>query len=173
MWVLVALAACATRGAPRGFEALPLLSPASFGASADASQRLTLTRDAGGSALTLDAALEVDATELRVAGFLLGQRMLLLAWDGTRLHEQREPAVPASLQGRAILQDLQLVYWPAETIRAVLPQGWRLEEESARRRLYRGATLVFESERRDAVPLGAASLRNHLGHYRIDIEVSL
>lgn len=169
--LLPALAGCATT-AHRGFEQLPLLPPAAFGAAATGQQRLTLSRESGGAALVLDAAVEVDAMELRVAGMLLGQRILLLVWDGRRLQESREPVVPAALSGRAILRDLQLVYWPAQAIRAVLPQGWRLEEQAARRRLLHGATVVFEAERGDAVPLGNASLWNHPGQYRIDIESS-
>jgi hypothetical protein len=170
--VLLALAGCATSGARREFAQLPLLAPAAFGAEAQGQQRLTLSRDAGGAQLVLDAAVEVDAMELRVAGVLLGQRILLLVWDGRQLQEVREPVVPESLSGRAILRDLQLVYWPAEAIRAALPRGWRLEEQAARRRLYRGATVVFESARGDANPLGKASLWNRSGQYRIDIEAS-
>jgi hypothetical protein len=170
--LLAALAGCAMTAARRDLAAMPLLPPAAFGMEAQGQQRLTLSRDSGGARLVLDAAVEVDARELRVAGVLLGQRILLLAWDGKRLQETREPVVPESLDGRAILRDLQLVYWPAEAIRAALPRGWRLEEEAARRRLYRGARVVFESTRADAVPLGNASLWNRLGQYRIDIESS-
>jgi hypothetical protein len=171
------LAACATTGARRGFEALPLLSPAAFGAEATGVQRLTLSRlaaggESHGDKLALDAAIEVDAAQLRVAGVLLGQRILLLTWDGRQLAEQREAVVPQALSGRAILRDLQLVYWPADAIRAVLPRGWQLQEQAARRRLLRGTTVVFESERGDAAPLGNASLWNHAGAYRIDIESS-
>ncbi|MEJ0098400.1 MAG: DUF3261 domain-containing protein [Pseudomonadota bacterium] len=168
---LLLLAACATMGA-RGFEALPLLPPAAFGAEASNVQRLTLSRESGGQKLALDAAVEVDANELRVAGMLLGQRILLLDWDGKALQEQREPVVPKALDGRAILRDLQLVYWPAAAIRAALPQGWRLEEKAARRQLFRGSRLVFESERGDAAPLGNARLWNRIGQYRIDIEAA-
>lgn len=171
------LVACATSNARRGFEALPLLSPSALGAEATGVQRLTLSRlSAGGHAtgeqLALDAAVEVDAKELRVAGMLLGQRILLLSWDGRQLAEQREAVVPQALSGRAILRDLQLVYWPADAIRAALPRGWQLQQQAARRRLLRGATVVFESERGDAALLGNASLWNHVGRYRIDIESS-
>ncbi len=180
--LLPLLVACASTSARRGFEALPLLPPAAFGAEATGVQRLTLSRLPGdgksggagssGDQLVLDAAVEVDATALRVAGVLLGQRILLLTWDGKALTEQREPVVPQALGGRAILRDLQLVYWPAAAVRAALPRGWQLQEQAARRRLLRGATVVFESERGDAAPLGNASLWNHVGQYRIDIESS-
>jgi hypothetical protein len=167
-----AFSGCAMNAAAGRFETLPLLSPAAFGAEASGLQRLTLARESGDATLILDSALEIDAQELRVAGFLLGQRILLLAWDGRQLQESREPIVPESLSGRAILRDLQLVYWPTEAIRAALPRGWRMEEEAGRRRLYYGAKVVLESERGDAVPLGDAKLWNHVGHYRMDIEAA-
>jgi hypothetical protein len=170
LWLLV-LGGCAT-GARRDLQEMPLLPPAAFGGEAQAQQRLMLSRESGGDTLTLEAAVEVDTAELRVAGVLLGQRILLLVWDGRRLQQTRAPVVPEDLNGRAILRDLQLVYWPAAAIRAALPRGWRLQEEAAMRQLYRGATVVFESRRSDAVPLGSASLWNHLGQYRIDIESS-
>jgi hypothetical protein len=169
-WLILPLAGCATLGLHRSFDSLPLLLPAALGAEVIASQRLVVSRDDGGAAMTLEAAVEVDAMEVRMAGLLLGQRVLLVDWDGHRLREQREPVVPSSVTGRALLRDLQLVYWPAESIRAVLPPGWRLEEVEAKRRLYHGATLAFESERRDADRMGGAGLWNHVGHYRIEIQ---
>ncbi len=173
----LAAAGCATLRARDGVP-LPLLSPSSLQQDASRSQRLTISRvtgagvDAGGEsrALTLDAVVEVDATSLRLAGFLLGQRVLLIAWDGTHLQEAREPVVPAALRGAAVLRDLQLVYWPDAAIRGRLPRGWRLEGDSRQRRLLDGERLVFESERDDAEPLGSARLVNHAAGYRIVIE---
>jgi len=156
----------------RATPSLPLLSPASLGQEASASQRLSISRLSGddGRTLTLDAVVEVDAQAMRLAGFLLGQRVLLLAWDGRQLEEAREAVVPAALRGDAVLRDLQLVYWPAAAIRGVLPPGWRLEGDERHRRLFRGERVTFESERDDAQPLGSATLVNHAAGYRIVIE---
>jgi hypothetical protein len=152
-----------------------LLAPATLGVEASRSQRLSISRTGGepgdAKALTLDAVIEVDADALRVAAFLLGQRVLLLAWDGRQLQESREPVVPAALRGAEVLRDLQLVYWPEDAIRERLPPGWRLTSDASGRRLYRGAQLRFESERDDAAdPLGSARLVNHAARYRIVIE---
>ncbi len=174
--LLTLLTACATSSARRGFEALPLLSPASFGAEATGVQRLTLSRLAGGQPagdpLVLDAAVEVDAAALRVAGVLLGQRILLLGWDGKVLEEQREPVVPQALEGRAILRDLQLVYCqPA-------PYAPCCHGDGNCRNKRRGAGCCVarrwcsNPSGGDAAPLGNASLWNHVGQYRIDIESS-
>jgi hypothetical protein len=164
------LPGCATLAARRQFDALPLLTPSSFGVETTQMQRLTIGRISGGPTITLDAAVEIDAEELRVAGMLLGQRVLLLAWDGRQLMESREPVVPSSIDGRAVLRDLQLVYWPADAIRTGMPQGCGLEEQDEQRRVLCGGRLVLETWRGDSAPLGAARLQNHIGHYAISIE---
>src|SRR5690606_7947565 len=110
--LLTDLTGCASMVARRQFESFPLLAPAAFGAEAIQMQRLTTGRIGGGDTITMDAAVEVDAAEVRIAGLLLGQRVLLLVWDGEHLAESRDPVVPASLDGRSIVRDLQLVYWP-------------------------------------------------------------
>jgi len=165
------LEGCAA-AAVRQFEGMPLLPAATFGAGAERTQRLTVMRDPGGEPLTLDAAVEIDATEVRMAGFLLGQRVILLSWDGNRLAESREPAVPAAVQGRSIMRDLQLVYWPATAVRSVLPRGCRLSEESRHRQVVCGDAVMVDIERRDDQPLGAATLHNRSRHYRIAIEAA-
>jgi hypothetical protein len=170
--LLTGLVGCTQLSAHRDYQSLPLLSPATFGVEASALQRLSVTNETDGAMLVLDAAVEVDSQQLRVAGFLLGQRILLLSWDGDVLQEMRDPVVPKSLNGRAILRDLQLVYWPVAAVRAALRPGWRLEEQASERRLYYGAGLILESKRHDTVPLGDAQLWNHLEHYRIDIKAS-
>jgi hypothetical protein len=163
---------CANMAARRQFEALSLLPPAAFGAEAERMQRLTVTRDSGGPQLILDAAVEIDATELRVAGFLLGQRVLLLAWNGARLVESRESMVPSTVKGRAILRDLQLAYWPAPAVRSILPRGCVLNEQSRHRQIECGGAAVLNVEREDDLPLGSARLNNLARHYRITIEAA-
>lgn len=168
--LLPVVAGCATLTLQRQFETLPLLPPAAFGAEAARSQRLTVTGADGTDGIILDAAVEVGADEVRMAGFLLGQRVFLLSWDGGRLEEAKAPMVPDMLRAHAVLRDLQLVYWPADDIRQVLPRGWHLEEGPDGRRLLRGARVLFESQRSDNTPLGGASIRNHIGRYAITIE---
>lgn len=168
--MLPALAGCSALALQRQFEAFPLLPPAAFGTDAARSQRLTIKGADGTSGITLDAAVEVEADEVRMAGLLLGQRVFLLSWDGNRLEEARAPMVPDMLRAHAVLRDLQLVYWPADDIRQVLPRGWHLEEGPEGRQLLRGARVLFESQRSDNTPLGGASIRNHIGRYAITIE---
>jgi hypothetical protein len=175
LWVVMFMAslqACGALSMRQRTDSMPLLPPATYGGEVTALQRLTVTRDAGSASLTLDVATEIDTRELRVAGFLLGQRVLLLAWDGKQLRESREAAVPDALNARTVLGMLQFTYWPAAAIRAGLPNDWRLEEAAGQRKLYRGATLILESSRKDSTPLGDAWLRNHQDHYQITIELA-
>jgi hypothetical protein len=167
--LVLSLVGCATT-ARRQFDALPLLTPASFGAEASAIQRLTIGRIGGGPTITLDAAIEIDSDEVRVAGMLLGQRVLLLAWDGEQLMESRDPVIPASLQGRSVLRDLQLVYWPVQAIAAQMPSRCQLRDVEGQRRVSCDGRLVLEAQREDSAQLGAARLQNRLGRYAISIE---
>ncbi|WP_257447607.1 DUF3261 domain-containing protein [Archangium lipolyticum] len=173
---LLALTACAarpTRPAARE-EALPelRLPPAGLGQPVSLTQQLTFehARDAGG-ARSLEALLEVDAEQLRLAGFALGQRVFTLLWDGQHLEEQRAPFVPSQLQAARVLRDIQLVYWPAEGVRAALPPGWTLEDSpGSRALLYAGQKKVVV--RYDGHPRweGGAELRNEAEHYRLSIQ---
>lgn len=166
------LGGCADLVARRRFEVLPLLPAAALGAEAERTQRLTVTRDDGGPQLILDAVVEVDAKEVRVAGFLLGQRVLLLSWDGERLMEVREPMIPSAVKGRAILRDLQLAYWPAMAVRSILPRGCLLKEQLRHRQIDCGGAAILSVEREDDQSLGSARLHNLVRHYRIAIEAA-
>ncbi|MCP3140993.1 DUF3261 domain-containing protein [Pyxidicoccus xibeiensis] len=175
---LLCLTACAT-ARPRAVAPeveLPVLglSPASFGTSVDLTQRLSFAHDADPDGpRSLEALVEIDPAALRLAGFALGQRVFTLRWDGTALDEERDPRLPAQFQSRQVLRDVQLVYWPAEAVRAALPPGWTLEEGPGRRVLLQGGrewlTVRYGGEPRW---VGRAELVNLAEHYRLTIESS-
>jgi len=133
---LVLLAACAS--APRVGQGMPApmalrLSPASLGRELALDQRLEFT--VGGQRQSVDARLESDGQATRLLLHQQGRPLLRLAWDGHALTSERAPAAPDALDPARILDDVQLVYWPAEAIRAALPRGWRLDEPAGARRL--------------------------------------
>lgn len=174
--LLLCLAACASAPPrPRAPEvALPVLElpPSAFGDSVSLTQRLSFAHEADpGGPRSLEALLEIDASELRLAGFALGHRVLTLRWDGAALDEHRDARVPAQLQSRHVLRDVQLVYWPAEAVRAALPPGWTLEEAPGRRALLEGSkewvTVRYDAEPRWA---GRTELFNLAEHYRLTID---
>lgn len=121
------LSACANRALPP--SALPSLRlpPAALGNARFAlSQRLSVTRldmpDAPPQ--RVDVQLQLDASGLLLAAFAYGQRVLLMQWDGQELGVQRHAMLPAEVDANRMLRDLCLTYWPAEAVRAALPEGW-------------------------------------------------
>ncbi|CAM3649454.1 DUF3261 domain-containing protein [Corallococcus sp. ZKHCc1 1396] len=171
------LVACATAPRPKPAapgEPLPelRLSPAALGTSVSLTQRLEFAHEADpGGPRSLEALLEVDAEWMQLAGFAMGQRILTLRWNGTTLDEERDPRLPAQFQSAPVLRDVQLVYWPADAVRAALPPGWTLEEGPGRRALSKNGrewvTVRYDGEPRWA---GRTQLLNLSEHYRLTID---
>jgi hypothetical protein len=67
-------------------------------------------------------------------------------YDGQDLSEERAPQVPAALQSRQLLNDLQLAFWPL----SALQQSWQsaggevTEPYAGTRRLKRAGVLLAE-----------------------------
>lgn len=117
------------------------LLPSALGAQIAVQQRLTVSHQ--GRRQQADALLEIDERALRLVLLAGPKRLLTLAWDGHELKMQREPALPESLQGERFVDDIQLAYWPAEALRAALPQGWTLHDGDRHRSLrYAGASVI-------------------------------
>lgn len=166
--VLLALAGCAS--APPAPARLNLkLTPSSLGASISLQQHISVER--GGRIDELDAALEVDPEQLSLVGLALGQRVLTLHYDGSRLTSWRHPMLPAQVRGEDVLEDIQLTYWPAAAIAQALPTGWRIEDVGLRRTLWSNdapVTVIDYSGR----PRwgGKVELSNLRYHYRLTIQ---
>jgi hypothetical protein len=145
------------------------LSPATLGESISLQQHLTV--DWNGTSDELDIALEVDRQRLDLVGLVLGQRVLTLSYDGQILNSWRHPLLPAAVRSEDILEDLQLVLWPADAVREALPGGWRIEENSRRRTLLAGEMPVtvinYNAEPRW---IGDIELVNLRYHYRLIIQ---
>jgi Protein of unknown function (DUF3261) len=112
------------------------LAPAALGESISLQQHLTVERN--GSVDELDAVLEVDPRRLDLVGLVLNQRVLTLHYDGQILSVWRHPLFPAAVRDEDILEDLQLILWPADAVRQALPYGWRIEENGVHRTLLIG-----------------------------------
>lgn len=136
----VLLCACAGQGARRATDASAnvelRLPPASLGRELALQQQLSF--EFGKETRTLDALLEADSSEVRLAVQAMSQSALRLRWDGQTLDQQRAEWLPPTLRGERVLSDLQLAYWPVEAIRAALPAGWRLDLEGSDRQLREG-----------------------------------
>lgn len=165
---LLLLAGCATAPARSPADgAMPALrlAPAALGHELALQQRLGFEH--GDRRDSLDALVEVDASSLRLVMHAQGQVALRLEWDGTTLRQQRADWLPATLSAERVLDDLQLVFWPADAINHALPAGWRLREGAGIRELmHRGevvATVTFPDPTR-------ARLQQHRQGYRLDIQ---
>ncbi|SEL71344.1 Protein of unknown function [Roseateles sp. YR242] len=104
------------------------LPPAALGTASHAlSQRLSVTRLDRPDARPqqVEVQLQLDASGLLLAGFAFNQRVLLMQWDGKALQVWRHPRLPAEVDTERMLRDLCLVFWPADAVRAALPDGWQ------------------------------------------------
>lgn len=160
------LAACATRPPAARAELPPLrLAPAALGHALSLQQRLHVRF--GAHERELDALLEVDAAEVRLAVQAMGQAGVRLRWDGERLEERRAPWLPAAVRGERVLDDLQFSLWPLDAVRAALPAGWDVEESGGVRTLARDGRPWLQRTQRDAATM---EVRNLAEGYDLRIE---
>ena len=74
-----------------------------------------------------------------------------------------------ALDGERVLSDLQLVFWPIDAIAASLPAGWSLREESGRRVLRQGESIIATVDYPQPLQ---AQLEQHALGYTLDITSS-
>ncbi|HXU93864.1 MAG TPA: DUF3261 domain-containing protein [Gallionella sp.] len=154
---------------------LPKLSPASFNGAVSLTQRLSFERTGveSGPGQVIEAMLEIDDSDVRLAGFALGQRILTLHWDGHALTSERHPQLPQTVDADRVLRDVQYAYWPMAAIRTVLPQDWSLDDEAGVRILrYQGKPMLLVHYSVEPRWQGRAELDNILEGYRLTIESS-
>jgi hypothetical protein len=160
----IALCACSQQtGQPE--PPVLRLSPASLGRTLALQQRLTV--QVRGHEQQVDVVLEADREVVRMALLVLGQAAARLEWDGTQLRETRAPGWPEVVRGERILSDVQLMYWPAEAVRAALPAGWTLQADAARRVLAQGGRTVAEVR---YVAANVTELSNSAAGYSLRVE---
>lgn len=154
------------------------LTPSTFGRDASLAQHIAWEIESvhelnnpSFTARPIDALVEIDENYVRMAFFAINQRVLSLSWDGTVLKTTRHPLFPKELDPNKILRDLQLNYWPSDTIRAALPKDWSLKDTKDQRELiYQGKAQI--SIHYDAQPrwLGRTVLVNRIERYKLIIE---
>lgn len=161
------LAACASTRMPAPRVQLPTLqlAPAALPQPVQLQQRLQFRF--GSHERALDALLEVDAEQVRLAVQAMGQTGVRMVWDGHHLEQTRAPWLPPQVRGERVLDDLQFALWPAAAIRAALPAGWSLQETDGVRRLQQGGQ---DWLLRETLPDGGVRLRNLAEGYELVIE---
>jgi hypothetical protein len=89
-----------------------------------------------GSRETLLCVLELDSQHIAMAGLTQdGLSLFNLSYDGKKLEADKNPLVPETLVPEMIIADLQLVYWPLDSLQKLLPKGLKLEAGPGFRRL--------------------------------------
>lgn len=161
------LAACASMRMPAPLVQLPTLRlpPSALPQPLQLQQRLQFRF--GSHERELDALLEADGSEVRLAVQAMGQTGVRMVWDGATLQQTRAPWLPPQVRGERVLDDLQFALWPVAAIRAALPAGWTLVETGGQRRLEQDgkAWLLLEP-----LPDGRVRLRNLAEGYELVIE---
>jgi hypothetical protein len=72
-------------------------------------------------------------------------RLFTMKYDGQATSVDNNVPIPPQLTAERLLADLQLVYWPANTLEKPLAAaGWQLSEVAGTRRLRRDSRLVAE-----------------------------
>lgn len=170
--LVLLISACASAPVQRLALPEPRLVPAAMGIDVALSQRLCFTTDQSGQPCEpIEARLEIDATSLRLAGFALGRRVLVLHWDGMQLQEQRTPQLPAVVDAARIVRDIQYVYAPRDALQAVLPPEWQVVDRGNERELRFGQASAIRI-RYATIPhwKGEVDLDNRVEGYRLAIE---
>jgi hypothetical protein len=161
------LAACASTRMPAPLVQLPTLRlpPSALPQPLQLQQRLQFRF--GSHERELDALLEADGSEVRLAVQAMGQTGVRMVWDGATLQQTRAPWLPPQVRGERVLDDLQFALWPVAAIRGALPAGWTLVETGGQRRLEQAgkAWLLLEP-----LPDGRVRLRNLAEGYELVIE---
>jgi Protein of unknown function (DUF3261) len=139
--LLAGCAVFATRPADPGLFLLP---PSAAGRQASLAQSVRMTSDKGATFEAL-AAVEIDPRWLRVAALgPMGNRIMLLEWDGQRYQEERDPHLPADFPLKVVLRDLEFALFPAAAVRKALPSSaWVLLETPRARELRLDGTPVI------------------------------
>ena len=173
LMLLPLLAACSSIwvGTP---ETTPrfALPPAALGQEVTLAQRLRFSYL--GVARSMDAALEVDADNVRLAALLGGQTVLSLDWNGKKLDVRKAEWVPEAMDAAQVLSDLQFVFWPSRALQESLPAGWQIVDSAQRRELRQGTRVVISA---DYTGQGISASHVHLERtdfsYSLDIDSSL
>lgn len=70
----------------------------------------------------------------------LGRRALAIDWKTGKLSIDRASWLPDALNGRRLLADVMMVYWPADMVAAALPDDLTLFDDGTARRITTPAT---------------------------------
>ncbi len=143
-------------------------------------QALRLTQQVKGQwgehRYTLLCVLELHPQRVALVGLSpLGLQLFAIDYDGVEVALEKTPLVPAALEPQAVLADLQLVYWSAAELGAILGERWRIVDEivdkETRRSLYEEDLLTVEIRYSSSAPFAEqVVLRNYPLNYWLEVK---
>lgn len=170
--LLLAQGACTKSAMPTGLGLH--LAPATLGESVSLQQHLRVEKigcDGDGCVHDFDAALEIDGERLDLVVLALGQRVIGIHDDGTKVTVWRHGMLPKEVQPQFILDDIYLMLWPADVLRGALPKGWSIEDHGFCRRVLRGGTVMVEMTYEDTLRWRGRVTLSHLRYgYRLIVD---
>lgn len=124
----------------------------------------------GTTRFDVTAIVQISSTSITVAGLgPLGNRLLLLRWDGSKLLREIDPSIPKGFPAEVVLRDIQLVYWPAEAVRQALPQSWDLRLSQGSRTFLNHGEESIAVRYLDESPKGVIEFENKAAGYKLII----
>lgn len=106
------------------------------GLESPVSEQQLLTATVRGKSHSLVALLDVDNTQLTLAGLSsMGVRLFLLRYDDTGITTEQSVILPELPPAGQVLADIMLSYWPVARWTPLLPAGWTLTDKGSQREL--------------------------------------
>lgn len=173
-WALttLSLGACQSLFSLQSRPELPLLAPTLLNQHLQVTQSVKL-ESSGKKGTTVLAAWAVTPNEINLAGLSpAGQTLFLLRYDGHNLEENYSSVLtPDAIPGKDILAQLQLTYWPINTIEKSFENTpWEIYSDKQSRQIYYNNTKALEIQIiQDTNDIQKVVIYHHLYNYTVTI----
>lgn len=137
------LIACTTLIPTQKLPEFPLFNPADLGQNIQLTQ--IVTSQVNDLPQVMLAAWSIDGEGMSLVGLTVtGQEILRLQYDGKTLTEQYSPLLNVPINGRIVISQIQLAYWPFDKIQQQLAgTSWELQQDKQQRSIsYKGHTVT-------------------------------
>jgi len=129
------LMACSLFYQPQELPKFPLFSPRDFPQALQVTQ--LVSSQVNDLPQVLIASWSIEESKMKLVGLTAtGQELLRLEYDGKKLKEFYSPLLSIPIEGRIVLSQIQLAYWPLDKIEAELEtSAWQVVEKESHRQI--------------------------------------
>lgn len=129
------LIACSTFVKPQRLPEFPLFNPADLGLDIQLTQ--IVTSQVNDLPQVMLAAWSIEDEKMSLVGLTVtGQEILRLQYDGKELIEEYSPLLNVPINGRIVISQIQLAYWPFDKIEQQLKgTSWKLLQDDQQRNI--------------------------------------